>query len=193
MAPLCHAAWESTVLLLPWVRGHLQLLAGRGRSALLSRVSARRFEMFEFNSFEQFCINYANEKLQQLFNLVGVTQMSPPAPCCAGAFCPGDVAGALGGCWSWAQPQKCPCPAETQLLPAAASAPPHPAPHPSLQHVFKLEQEEYVTEEIPWVFVDFCDNQPCIELIEGRLGILDLLNEECKVGTGHWSGLLWLP
>ncbi|CAM9736885.1 unnamed protein product [Bubo scandiacus] len=81
------------------------------------------FEMFEHNSFEQFCINYANEKLQQLFNL----------------------------------------------------------------HVFKLEQEEYVTEEIPWVFVDFCDNQPCIELIEGRLGILDLLNEECKMPQGSDS------
>lgn len=53
---------------------------------------------------------------------------------------------------------------------------------PALQHIFKLEQEEYVTEEIPWVFIDFCDNQPCTELIEGRLGILDLLNEECKVG-----------
>uniref|UniRef100_A0A8B9BG96 Unconventional myosin-Vb n=1 Tax=Anser brachyrhynchus TaxID=132585 RepID=A0A8B9BG96_9AVES len=88
------------------------------------------FEMFEFNSFEQFCINYANEKLQQLFNL----------------------------------------------------------------HVFKLEQEEYVTEEIPWVFVDFCDNQPCIELIEGRLGILDLLNEECKMpqgSDGSWAQKLY--
>ncbi|XP_040446386.1 unconventional myosin-Vb-like [Falco naumanni] len=88
------------------------------------------FEMFDVNSFEQFCINYANEKLQQHFN----------------------------------------------------------------RHVFKLEQEEYVTEEIPWVFVDFCDNQPCIELIEGRLGILNLLNEECKMpqgSDGSWAQKLY--
>ena len=47
--------------------------------------------------------------------------------------------------------------------------------------MFKLEQEEYVREEIEWSFIDFYDNQPCIDLIEGKLGILDLLDEECKV------------
>lgn len=79
------------------------------------------FEHFEKNSFEQFCINYANEKLQQEFN----------------------------------------------------------------QHVFKLEQEEYVKEEIEWSFIDFADNQPCINLIESRLGILSLLDEESRLPAGN--------
>ena len=50
-----------------------------------------------------------------------------------------------------------------------------------MQHVFKLEQEEYVKEQIEWSFIDFYDNQPCIDLIENKLGILDLLDEECMV------------
>lgn len=29
--------------------------------------------------------------------------------------------------------------------------------------------------------IEFCDNQPVINLIEAKLGILDLLDEECKV------------
>lgn len=51
----------------------------------------------------------------------------------------------------------------------------------SLQHVFKLEQDEYMKEGIPWTLIDFYDNQPCINLIEAKLGVLDLLDEECKV------------
>ncbi|CAJ0873836.1 11776_t:CDS:10 [Entrophospora sp. SA101] len=78
------------------------------------------FEHFKKNSFEQFCINYANEKLQQQFN----------------------------------------------------------------QHVFKLEQEEYVREKINWTFIDFSDNKPCIELIEGKIGILSLLDEESRLPSG---------
>lgn len=78
------------------------------------------FEHFAKNSFEQFCINYANEKLQQEFN----------------------------------------------------------------QHVFKLEQEEYVREQIDWTFIDFSDNQPCIDLIEGKLGVLALLDEESRLPMG---------
>lgn len=38
-------------------------------------------------------------------------------------------------------------------------------------------------EQIPWTLIDFYDNQPCIDLIEAKLGILDLLDEECKVRT----------
>lgn len=36
-------------------------------------------------------------------------------------------------------------------------------------------------EQIPWTLIDFYDNQPCINLIEAKMGILDLLDEECKV------------
>jgi myosin-5 len=78
------------------------------------------FEHFAKNSFEQFCINYANEKLQQEFN----------------------------------------------------------------QHVFKLEQEEYLREQIDWTFIDFSDNQPCIDLIEGKMGVLSLLDEESRLPMG---------
>ncbi|XP_045490189.1 unconventional myosin-Va isoform X2 [Pieris rapae] len=84
------------------------------------------FETFEINSFEQFCINYANEKLQQQFN----------------------------------------------------------------SHVFKLEQDEYIKEEISWKMIDFYDNQPCIDLIEDRLGILALLDEECRVPQGSDMGFV---
>lgn len=62
----------------------------------------------------------------------------------------------------------------------------------SLQHVFKLEQEEYMKEEIPWTLIDFYDNQPCIDLIEAKLGVLDLLDEECKVKR-HFYNVVFPP
>ncbi|XP_066332641.1 protein OPAQUE1 [Miscanthus floridulus] len=74
------------------------------------------FESFKNNSFEQFCINFANEKLQQHFN----------------------------------------------------------------EHVFKMEQEEYKSEEINWSYIEFIDNQDVLDLIEKKpIGIIALLDEAC--------------
>ena len=52
------------------------------------------------------------------------------------------------------------------------------------QHVFKLEQEEYVREKINWTFIEFSDNQPCIDIIEGKLGVMALLDEESRLPSG---------
>lgn len=51
------------------------------------------------------------------------------------------------------------------------------------QHVFQLEQEEYIKEELAWDTITFSDNQQCISLIEGQLGLFDLLDEECRVSA----------
>ena len=78
------------------------------------------FEVFEVNSFEQLCINYANEKLHQQF----------------------------------------------------------------INYYFKLEQEDYKREGVNIDKVKFSDNQPCLDLIEGRpLGVIALLQEECRLKT----------
>jgi myosin-7 len=68
-------------------------------------------------SFEQLCINYANENLQQFF----------------------------------------------------------------VQHIFKLEQEEYTREGINWQHMSFIDNQDILDLIGVKpINIMSLIDEESK-------------
>ncbi|XP_062298559.1 unconventional myosin-Va isoform X3 [Scomber scombrus] len=115
-----------------WIVEHVNkaLMTNIKQHSFIGVLDIYGFETFEINSFEQFCINYANEKLQQQFNM----------------------------------------------------------------HVFKLEQEEYMKEQIPWTLIDFYDNQPCINLIEAKMGILDLLDEECRMPKGSddsWAQKLY--
>jgi len=51
--------------------------------------------------------------------------------------------------------------------------------------VFKLEQEEYTREGITWTSVDFQDNQPVLDTVEGFGGILALLDEESYLQRGN--------
>jgi myosin-5 len=50
--------------------------------------------------------------------------------------------------------------------------------------VFKSVQQEYEEEGIGWNFVDFSDNAPVLDLIEGRMGLITVLNEECMLAKG---------
>ena len=44
-----------------------------------------------------------------------------------------------------------------------------------------MEQAEYQREEIDWSYITFVDNQDVLDLIEKKpLGILDLLDEQCR-------------
>ena len=52
-------------------------------------------------------------------------------------------------------------------------------------------QDEYLKEGIEWKMIDFYDNQPCIDLIEIKLGILDLLDEECRMPKGKFYHLFY--
>ncbi|KAK6190824.1 hypothetical protein SNE40_002603 [Patella caerulea] len=72
------------------------------------------FEMFETNSLEQLCINYANEKIQQHY----------------------------------------------------------------VSHFLKDLQKEYELERIEWCSISYTDNQPCLNILEGKQSIFGVLNEE---------------
>lgn len=79
------------------------------------------FESFEVNRFEQLCINYANEKLQQKFT----------------------------------------------------------------QDIFRSVQEEYEMEGIKLEEITYDDNTDVLDLVEGKMGLLAFLNEECVRPKGN--------
>ena len=60
-----------------------------------------------------------------------------------------------------------------------------------IEHVFKLEQQTYVREEVEWRFVDYEDNQPTLDLIGKRpLCILGQLDEACTNQAATDASLL---
>ncbi|KAB5550675.1 hypothetical protein PHYPO_G00056580 [Pangasianodon hypophthalmus] len=100
------------------------------------------FENFKVNSFEQLCINYANEQLQQFF----------------------------------------------------------------VEHIFKMEQEEYLKEGVTWKNISFTDNQHTLDLLALQpLNLLSLIDEETnfpkgtdksmliKMNTNHHSSKIYIP
>ena len=90
------------------------------RSQVVALLDIFGFEVFKVNRFEQLCINFANEKLQQKFT----------------------------------------------------------------QDVFAGVQNEYKEEGLEWSLVDYNDNAGVLDLLEGRLGLITLLNEECQLPQG---------
>ncbi|XP_033626962.1 unconventional myosin-XIX-like [Asterias rubens] len=48
-------------------------------------------------------------------------------------------------------------------------------------HFLRSEQEEYTAEGIPWHLFSFTDNQPCLDVIEGKSSVFSLMNEECRL------------
>ncbi|NXK37001.1 MYO19 protein, partial [Piprites chloris] len=57
-------------------------------------------------------------------------------------------------------------------------------------HYLKAQQEEYAAEGLQWSFINYQDNQNCLDLIEGNpLSIFSLLNEECRLNRPSNSDL----
>ncbi|KAM8849705.1 unconventional myosin-X isoform 1-T1 [Spinachia spinachia] len=110
-----------------WIIGRLnQRIRGPEDFRSVSILDIFGFENFQVNRFEQFNINYANEKLQEYFN----------------------------------------------------------------KHIFSLEQLEYNKEGLVWVDINWMDNGECLDLIEKKLGLLALMNEESNFPKATDSTLL---
>jgi len=97
-----------------------------GKKVVIGILDIYGFEVFENNSFEQFCINLCNEKLQQLF----------------------------------------------------------------IELTLKSEQEEYVKEGIEWEPIKFFNNKIICDMIEGKPGIITLMDECCLISESTDMTLL---
>ncbi|NXC05091.1 MYO19 protein, partial [Orthonyx spaldingii] len=57
-------------------------------------------------------------------------------------------------------------------------------------HYLRAQQEEYAVEGLQWSFINYQDNQNCLDLIEGNpLSIFSLLNEECRLNRASNTDL----
>ncbi|RNF25639.1 myosin IF [Trypanosoma conorhini] len=92
-------------------------LGEKSHDLMLGVLDIYGFEIFEKNGFEQFCINYVNEKLQQIF----------------------------------------------------------------IELTLKVEQEEYVREQIPWEEIRYFNNKVVCDLIEGTQppGLFAIIDDVC--------------
>merc|ERR1712079_602875 len=60
-----------------------------------------------------------------------------------------------------------------------------------MQHIFKMEQEEYNLEAINWQHIEFVDNQEALDLIAVRpLNLMSLIDEESKFPKGSDQTML---
>lgn len=54
------------------------------------------------------------------------------------------------------------------------------------KHIFQIEQAEYESESIDWSYINFNDNQPCVDLIDGKpfgkTGIFQTLDDSTASG-----------